>query len=124
MLFSGLAVSNAMVCGAALHTLCMTCKAVQNASTIWQTEQCGAWGVQEVMVELCGGDQPTLPKPAVQRGTQTMLKEVINNTPKAADLVSSNTSMHTHLCMPIPSCPHSMLTKGPPVFKPSTRVSF
>ncbi|KAL3146716.1 hypothetical protein ABBQ38_014703 [Trebouxia sp. C0009 RCD-2024] len=48
--------------------------------------------ITEVMMHLCGGDQPTLPKPAVQEGTRSLLntmgvEDVMGDAPKAADWV-------------------------------------
>ncbi|KAL3135011.1 hypothetical protein ABBQ32_007959 [Trebouxia sp. C0010 RCD-2024] len=48
--------------------------------------------IMEVMVHLCGGDQPTLPKSAAQSATRSLLnimgvEDVMGDAPKAADWV-------------------------------------
>ena len=53
---------------------------------------CGL-GVQEVLVHLCGGAQPSLPKTAVQSGTPTLLEAVMRRAPEAADWMSSHPSL-------------------------------
>ena len=62
--------------------------------------------VQEVMVHLCGGDQPILPKTAVLSGTRSLLntmgvEDVISNCPNAADWV------RRFACMSL-SCIHAL----------------
>ena len=51
--------------------------------------------MQEVMLQLCGGEQAILPKPALLTGTCSLLnsmalEDVVSDAPKAADLVSSS----------------------------------
>ena len=55
------------------------------------------------MLQLCGGEQPLLPKPALFTGTCSLLtnialEDVLSYAPKAADWVSSSTCLLTLLC--------------------------
>ncbi|KAL3162678.1 hypothetical protein ABBQ38_008723 [Trebouxia sp. C0009 RCD-2024] len=43
--------------------------------------------ITEVLVQLCGGAQPTLPKTAVQSGTPSLLEAVMRHAPTVADWV-------------------------------------
>ena len=59
--------------------------------------------MQEVVLQLCGGEQAVLPKPALLTGTRNLLnsmalEDVVCDAPKAADWVSSNACLHKLPC--------------------------
>ena len=59
--------------------------------------------MQEVVLQLCGGEQAIPSKPALLTSTHSLLnimalEDVVSNAPKAADWVSSNACLHKLLC--------------------------